>query len=164
MPIKSKVGDVFLVPLQEGHCVGQIVDEYLKMPYICIFEEIIKDMDISADWVSGKKPLFAHLSLDGLLYHGEWPIIGNYKNNLSEIARPAYKVGYEGSPHVEPFHSKILRPASVDEDHFLRFRNIKAPVILEDAIKSYHGDGQWKLNYADLYYEYAEKTAHLNNF
>lgn len=160
MGIKSRVGDVFLVPLGQGESVlGQIIDKYKGALYVFVFDKRAPDRDHKVNIDSIGQPIFAALTLDALLFHGRWPIIGNLKVDLERELKPKYKIGSHGNCYVENFKGDPLRPATAQEEHDLRFRTIYAPIRLDKATKAYFGCEDWDLAYDDLKYEYVERTS-----
>ncbi len=153
---RAHVGDVFLIPVDESRFgVGQIAGNWKGELYIVIYAEIMSGEYPNPESVNTAKPLFAALSLDAKIYHGDWPIIGNVKSNLKHIPQPVFKVGQDGKMFVESRDRSISRLASDSETERLRLRTVVAPVRLETAFKAYSGVGEWNPIYDALKADYA---------
>jgi hypothetical protein len=150
MPKSSKVGDVFLISIEQDFGIGQIVDVYKQSIYVCVFDERRSIGEYCPDDVSDLTPLLATSTLDALLFHGIWQTIGNEKRNLNHIAMPVFKVRYNDEVYVESFQGKLLRRATVDEETSLPDRRISAPIILDNALKASYGIGPWEARYDEF--------------
>lgn len=150
-----KKGDVFLIPLDDDRVgLGQIVDVLRSELYVVVYDKA---------WDAGNPPspqkvfiltpLFASLTLDAKLYHGDWKIIGNVTDNLSAIKLPLSKVRISGKMHIESHDGSWRRPATAAEAEHLRFRKTVAPVRLEKALQAQHGIVEDHPAYDDLRYE-----------
>ena len=104
---------------------------------------------------------FAALTLDAKIHHGDWPIIGNRKENIGTIPQPWFKVWVEGQTYVEARDRSVIRPATTEEATALRLRTVVAPVRLEKALKAFHGIGEWQPRFDELRAEYAAESANL---
>lgn len=105
--------------------------------------------------VIAEKPLFAALTLDAKIHHGDWRIIGNVTDNLNSIPQPVFKMNQETRVHLEFRDRAISRPASSSEAASLRLRTVVAPVRLENALKACNGVGQWNPQHGELRFDYA---------
>lgn len=97
--------------------------------------------------------LFASLTLDAKLYHGDWAIIGNVTNNLANIKLPLSKVRISGEMHIESHDGRWSRHATPEEAEQLRFRKTVAPVRLEKALKAHYGILEPHPAYDELRYD-----------
>ena len=162
MGITAQVGDVFLIPIDDGrNGVGQVVANWKGELYIAVYDLALSDPIVDARIVLGQTPLFVALSLDAKLWHGHWPIIGNVHESVSRIPQPVFKVFVEGVTYVESRDRSLLRPASRDEAEGLRFRNVVAPVRLQNALNAHFGLGEWLSQYDDLRFEYALESSKI---
>jgi hypothetical protein len=153
---KAHVGDVFLIPVDSTRFgVGQIAGDWKGELYVVIYDKILSGDKPEPECVSGAKPLFAALSMDAKIHHGDWPIIGNVTGNLEHIPQPVFKVDQGGKVFLESRDRSISRPASSSEAERLKLRTVVAPVRLENAFKAHNGVGEWHPRYDELRAEYA---------
>jgi hypothetical protein len=158
---KAKLGDVFLVPIDDKRVgVGQVVDVLDKELYLVVFEGCWPREDPpTADCVDGLEVAFASLSLDAKIWHGHWPIVGNRKANLGNIALPVFKVERGGEFYVESHDERRTRKATAEEAVQLRFRKTVAPVRLEKALKAVHDVVEWSSEYDEIRYERLKESS-----
>lgn len=160
MKQKARAGDVFLIPIDETRWgIGQIAGDWKGELYIVIFDAVWHDRNVDPATVNTSKPLFAALSLDAKIHHGDWPIIGNVAANLGAIPQPVFKVNQDGAVFLESRDRTVTRRASEAEADVLRLRTVIAPVRLEKALKAHNGIGDWNPRYDDLIYSYAWESA-----
>ena len=159
MPRPVKLGDVFLIPIdQECSGLGQIAGDWKGELYAVVFDKVVTD-NVAASAVNGAALQFAVLTLDAKLYHGDWRIIGNYQDNLSSLPQPWFKVNQGSDVYIEARDRSYTRKATSSEDATLRLRTVVAPVRLEMALKALHGIGDWHSRFDDLKADYAVETA-----
>lgn len=160
--IKSRPGDVFLVPLdQNDAALGQVLASWKGELYIAIYDLKVPLSETNASLVCGREPLIAALSLDAKLWHGDWPIIGNVTSNLAGILHPVFKVGHNGSTYLVTRDRSVLRKALPEEASQLRLRTVYAPVALQNAILAHFGLGERLPRYEEFAYEYARRSSSL---
>ena len=163
MNTKPKVGDVFLVPLDEvsaagGHVISIREGEEL---YLAVFDQRLKLNETDPIVAIGGSPVFLTLSFDAKFWHGNWPIIGNRADLTERYPQPNYKIKHAGVMSLESRDRKILRPALFNELEILRYRSVAAPVIIEDAIRAHFGIGEWDDNNDEFLAEYAIASSKL---
>lgn len=162
MGIKAKIGDVFLVPLKDKcWAVGQLVNAWNDELYIAIFDKKVEKKDINPRGVLTQDPVILALTLDAKLFHGNWPILGNVKENLAGFPQPAFKVRQSGIIYMESRDRTVSRPASPQEAGILRYRSISSPAVIEDAIQGLFGISEWNSNFNDLRADYAFESSRL---
>jgi hypothetical protein len=161
--IRVKVGDVFLIPIDETTWViGQLVRKLQSELYVAIFADRYSSTDVEPRSILDKKPLFLVLTLDALLYHGMWPIIGNVQENRNSIPEPAFKVGIWGSgPHIISRDEKISRLATPAELGVLRPRTVDSPKNIEIMVRNYFGMNEDQFDFDDYLAAYAEISGKL---
>jgi hypothetical protein len=158
--VTPKAGDVFMVALDEvTYGVGQIAGKWGPELYIMLFPTAYNTRDINVLEVVGQLPILAALSLDALFWNGQWTIIGVATDNLINLPQPAFKVNYETAVLIESRDRSISRRASLEEQELLKYRTVFAPIRLENALKAYHGLGEWHPNFDELSFEYALKSS-----
>ena len=152
MSPRLKIGDVFLVPLDEIRVgVGQIVAKYLSAYYLATFERVFERDATDVDEALRSPVVFLALSLDAKLALGHWPILANVQ--VSEhIPLPAFKEAF-GSPDridVVDFSGTLRRSATDAEASAVRNRTVIAPVVLEKAMRARLGLEPWLEHYDHL--------------
>ncbi|TWT34166.1 Imm26 family immunity protein [Blastopirellula retiformator] len=157
-------GDVFLVPIDITRVgLGQIVDVLPSELYVVIYANAwnVSSPPSPGD-VVGQVVLFASLTLDAKLYHGDWAIIGNVTENLVNIKLPLSKVRISGEMHIESHDGSWSRSATPKEADQLSFRKTVAPIRLEKALKAQYGILEPHPAYDDLRYELVVDLAKLD--
>ena len=153
---KLAVGDVFLVPLDgERYGVGQLAGDWKGELYVVVSH------DASPADIEGAELTFAALTLDAKFHHGDWPVVGNRRDNLPDIPQPWFAVGVGGETHIEARDRSVTRRATSAEAAGLRNRTVVAPVRVEKATKAFHGLGEWDARFDDLRADYALQSAKL---
>ena len=143
--MRLSIGDVFQLPLDLSRFgYGQIVARHGRSAYyFAIFEqpyEFGEEPDV-ADVVQGRIALLG-LSLDALLYHGAWEIVGHA--SVPQIEWPTYKEAVASNDFEAVDHTgSIRRPATPEEADSLRYRSVVAPIRLQNAFRALHGAAAW---------------------
>lgn len=160
MGIKVKVGDVFLIPLDETACAGGIIINDRKGElYVAVFQEKLDAGESDTKKIVNGTPLFLTLTLDAKLWHGFWPIIGNELKLTKKFPQPVYKVQYDGNLHIESRDMKFHRIASASEAEILNFRTVSSPAAIENATKGKFGILEWSPHHNSLLAGYAIKSS-----
>jgi hypothetical protein len=155
------VGDVFLVPVDgERYGIGQLAGDWKGELYVVIYDKLVSRNASPAD-VDGAGLRFAALTLDAKFYHGDWPVIGNRRDNLTNLPQPWFKVGVDGETHIEARDRSVTRRATLAEEAILRHRTVVAPVRIENALKALHGHTEWNPRFDELHADYALQSAKL---
>ena len=91
------------------------------------------------------------LSMDALLYHGHWQVVGRHAVQADRVPWPEYKEGAApGVFDVVDASGRTRRPATTDEIERLPFRKVVAPIIVQDAFEALHGAREWLPEYDHL--------------
>jgi Immunity protein 26 len=152
--MRLSIGDVFQLPLDSSRVgYGQIVGSYERSAYwFAIFErpyEFGERPDV-ADVVRGRIALLG-LSLDALLYHKRWEIVGNAP--VGQIEWPTYKESVAPDVFEAVDHTgSMRRPATPEEADRLPYRSVVAPMRLQNAFRALHGAAEWNEEYDKLRY------------
>lgn len=155
------VGDVFLVPLDEERCcIGQVAGDWKGELYVVVYDKVVPHEATPAD-IDGAWLQFAALTLDAKFYHGDWQIVGNRRDNLSQLPQPWFKVRISGVPHIEARDRSVSRPATPEEAALLRNRTVSSPAVIDGALKALHGLEEWNPHYEKLRADYAFESARL---
>jgi len=93
--------------------------------------------------VAGDIALLA-LSMDALLHHGHWEVVGHREVDPALLPWPAFKEAVSpGEFHVVDHTGERRRPATAQESNEFPFRSVAAPIILERALQAIHGLADW---------------------
>ncbi|HEY8934532.1 MAG TPA: Imm26 family immunity protein [Cyclobacteriaceae bacterium] len=154
--MKLKVGDVFTIPVSDEETgFGQIINIPNKSNFIIVvFEKVYT----GKGWPSLKEIindqiLFLGYTMDALLYHKDWKIIGNDSSNVDKIKLPYYKLGTPPDMHVVNYKGDRLRKASKEEFSKIEYETVVAPVRYELALQAYYKLREWDEDYDRLLYE-----------
>jgi hypothetical protein len=163
MSTTPKIGDVFLIPLDELSAAGgQVIaireNEEL---YIAVMDRRIDASESNPECAIAGNPVLLTLSFDAKLANGQWPIIGNLSEAVYRYPQPAFKINHAGIMSIESRDKSVRRPATKAELEVLRNRSIASPMIIEDAIKAYFGLGEWSESYDKRLAQYAAMSSEL---
>ena len=151
---RLRVGDVFTIPLDDKRVgYGQIVHDYGQGHYyFAIFEEAFeRDDEPDLRTVLEGRLALLPLSLDALLYHHHWHVVGHQDVHPERLPWPAYKEGVSpGVYEVVDYTGKRRREAGAGEADELPFRAVVAPVRVEKALRAIHGLEDWNDAYEEL--------------
>jgi hypothetical protein len=160
MSQKASVGDVFLIQIDRSRFgLGQIIGDWKGELYVVIYDAVHTTETVDPKSVFFEKPLFAALTLDAKIHHGDWRIIGNVPENLDRLPQPVFKVNRNGQIFLESRDRSVSRPASDSEEKALRLRTVVAPVRLENALKAHNGVGVWNPRFDELRADYAVESS-----
>jgi hypothetical protein len=152
--LRLNVGDVFRLTIDTARVgYGQIVGRYGRSAYyFAIFEQPheSKHEPELANIVRGQIALLA-LSLDALLYHREWEVVGN--TTVPPIEWPTYKEAVAPDVCEAVDHTGTeRRPVEGLDVEGLPFRSVVAPIRVQNAFRALHGVGDWDEAYDELHY------------
>ncbi len=155
--LKLRVGDVFSIPVDDDRVgYGQIVASCGGSGgqfYFAVFEGAYpRDEAPDLDAVLGEPLVLLALSMDALLLHGHWRVIGHAEVDEDRIPWPAYKEGVSspGSFDVVDASGQRRRSASEEEAARLPFRTVVAPIRVEKAFRALNGAEPWDEAYDAL--------------
>lgn len=144
-----EVGDLFTVPLGNDWLgFGQIVDSWGESGghfYFAIFEgKYSREATPNLDAVLARPVAILALSMDPLLQHGHWQVVGN-RPVSDDLPWPAYKEGVTppGTFEVVDHSGHLRRRATARDIEQLNFRSVVAPIRLEKAFQALNGLGDW---------------------
>jgi len=150
--IEASVGDVFAIPIDESRWgAGQVVAEYGKSQiYLAAYDYLVESPTrLDPNDVVSRPLLLLALSFDGLIYAGEWPLVGRV-DVPTDMPLPAYKLGSPDQLMVVDYSGKRERTATVVEADALPFRTTVAAVRLEKALQAIYGVGEWNPEWDEL--------------
>lgn len=149
-----RVGDIFSIPLDERQTgYGQIVWRSGHGDYgFAVFEGIYpQEADPALDAIVSQKLVLIGISMDALLYHGYWKVVGHRDVDEAGFPFPAYRAGTpSGAVEVVDFTATHRRPASKREALELPPRKVVAPIRFEKALRALHGLEPWDSVYDEL--------------
>lgn len=153
--MKLKEGDVFTMPISELEIgFGQIVKIPNKETFIIVvYKQVYKAGEMPPlEKVCAGDLLFFGYTMDALLYHKRWEIIGNNLTNIDKIKLPYYKLGTPPNLCITDFKGKKIRKSTAVDFNKLEYLTVVAPIRFELALKAYNNIGEWKNYYDELYY------------
>ncbi|WP_298015775.1 hypothetical protein [uncultured Parasphingopyxis sp.] len=165
MAVKPSAGDVFFIPLNDHLGVGgQVIsireEEEL---YIAVMGELIEKNINDIGIIIDQEPILLTLTFDAKIYNEDWPILGNYIENLKFYPDLAFKIKHTGIMSVQSRDKTFIRPAKADELDELEYRSIASPQIIEDIIRSYLYNSDWNEDYEKRLAKYAYRSSRLIN-
>jgi hypothetical protein len=120
--LKLAVGDVFRMPVDEQHVgYGRIVHRWGDSGghyYFAIFAGVDPaDSEPDLDDIVKRPVTLLALSLDALLWHGVWQVVGRRDVVPAAISWPAYKEGVspQGSYEIVDYTGELRRQATEGE-------------------------------------------------
>jgi hypothetical protein len=136
--VRLKRGDIYRFDLDETrYGLGQVVE-----PGAVFYTTVLRTPvlhDFSIDEIDTGDILLCGWTMDALLFHGRWHVVGNLPVPDDDIPKPCSKVGNEGKPWISDFRAKLLRPATPFEWESLDYHRSHAPIRYQNAFKAHHG-------------------------
>jgi hypothetical protein len=149
-------GDIFAIPAADGRSgYGQVIVGGITV-YVAIFcnlHEITPDLD---DLLKSGI-LLVGWTLDALIHHGEWKIVGSRSPISERVPFPNYKVRVKGVPHIHDFNGENYRPATSSDWGLLDHKTTIAPIRYQNALLAHHHVAVWRRDYEKLTVEYARR-------
>lgn len=154
--VKVSEGDIFEMLLPDGgRGFGQIIVTG-KLLYIVIFRELY-DRVPDLDELIKTQILLVGWTVDALLFHGRWNVIGNRPVMAESVPFPSYKILVEGRMHVQDFEGRRLQPATPVEIELLENKTTVAPIRYQNAFLAWHGKGKWEPDYDRLTLQHVQR-------
>lgn len=139
---KLKQGDIFDIPSPDGRKgFGQIVVAG-KTLYVVVFLGLRMEAPTPTEIV-GEDILLTGWTVDALIHHGRWSVVGNHQPRMERIPFPNYKVVMNGVECVRDFFDTTLRPATAKEAALLDHQTTVAPIRYQKAFLAHYGFGEW---------------------
>jgi hypothetical protein len=164
---RLQIGDVFTLPVDDERVgFGQIVARWEEADgyyYFAIFERLYRRSEQPPlDVILKDRIAFLALSLDALLFVGDWTVVGRVPV-ATDIPLPAYKeaVGTPDRVCVVDYSGRRCRRSTAEEAERLSYRTVVAPVRLEKALQAKHGLQPWQAAYSELEPQEEMTTAKL---
>ncbi len=143
------------MPFGEGrHGHGQILDAYGTSGghfYLGVFGRAHDGDDPPIETLLDDQFALFALSMDALLFHGHWPVIGRGANQGGRLRWPEYKVATApGRYAVEDASGRTTRPATSRDLAVLPYRKVVSPIVVQHAFEALHGAREWHADYNHL--------------
>jgi hypothetical protein len=152
-----KAGDVFELEVPDGRLgYGVIVLPNSGAPYVIILRSLHRAQPTTAQLATDEIALVGW-TMDALIYHGRWRVVGHDFPTRMDIPAPNFKVGMEGRMYVTDVTGDVLDEAAPDEADVLDYQFSRAPVAYQQAFEAMHGFGEWKDDYEKLTPSYARQ-------
>ena len=134
--------------------LGQILARYGQNGghfYFGVFQTEYGPDDPGLEAVTSDRFALFALSMDALLYHEYWPIIGSTPVPNDAIRWPESKIATApGHYVVEDAFGEVLRTATAKDVALLPYRTVVAPIRLQHAFEALHGARNWEPEYDAL--------------
>jgi hypothetical protein len=154
--VRIRAGDIFEIPAPDGRRgYGQVIVGGTVF-YVVIFRELYHDPPDLDQLLKGEL-LLVGWTLDALIYHGKWKIVGNRSPISARVPFPSYIVRVKGVPHVRDFSGDTYRLATTEDWELLENKTTVAPIRYQNALLSHHGFGEWRSDYEALTIEHARR-------
>lgn len=155
-PVAVREGDVFEISAPDGKLgFGQVIVSG-KILYVVFFEDLYSEVPDLDDLIKSKL-LLVGWTVDALIFHGRWKIVGNRPPDSERVPFPSYKVLMRGKVHVHDFRGKELRLADPAELELLENKTTVAPIRYQKAFLAHHGFEKWEADYERLTVAYAQR-------
>jgi hypothetical protein len=136
--VRLKRGDIYRFDLDEArYGLGQVVE-----PGGVFYTTVLRSPvphDFVIDQIDTTDILLCGWTMDALLFHGRWHIVGNSPVPDREIPKPCSKMRNGGKPWISDFRATLLRSATPQEWEQLDQHSSHAPIIYQNAFKAHHG-------------------------
>lgn len=158
-----KEGVVFEIPATDGcRGYGQVIVGG-KVFYIAVFCDLYRDRPVLEKLLKDCNVLLVGWTVDALIYHGQWKVIGHSAPICARIPFPSYKVRINGQPCIHDFDGSHRRPASTAEWELLEHKTTVAPIRYQNALLAFHGIGEWKSEYEIITFEHVNRRVLKGN-
>lgn len=157
MKVQRKLGDIFLIPATEDmFLVGQIMGVHFGAElYVGVWDTLVPQSYRDIEIIVKGLPWIGALTLDALIWHGRWPIIGNRTDNIETVPQPYFKLREKGTYVIVGAELEAIRGATADEVLKLRNKTVVAPIHIQKAVEARCGQAEWTSDYDELLIEYA---------
>lgn len=152
--VRLRVGDLVEIPIDDQRsCYGQVFD--ISQPgkfYFGVFDAAFSTGEPpESDAIARCDLLLVAETLDALLFHGRWHVVGN-TGVQADVPYPWFRVafGSEAKPYVANYSRTVIRPAQPHELALVDHRATFAPIILDQAVKARFGIGDWRPEFDQL--------------
>jgi len=159
--VRLKAGDIFELTVPDGRLgYGVVVmPGVLKgggTPYIIILQSLHSSQPSLAD-LAGDEIALVGWTMDALVYHGRWRVVGHDYPARIDVPFPNWKVGRGGVTYVIDVMGEIIDEATAEEQELLDLQWSRAPIGFQNAFEAMHGFRNWDEHYDKLTAAYARK-------
>lgn len=153
---RVNAGDIFEMPLPDGRRgYGQVIIGG-DVLYVAVFRDIYDALP-DLDELIKNDVLLVGWTLDALIYHDRWKIVGNRQPIAARVPFPSYKVRVSGEAYVHDFEGGNYRSATAEDWELLDYKKTVAPIRYQRALFAHHGVGDWTKDYEELTVEHARR-------
>jgi hypothetical protein len=153
---RVRSGDIFEIPLSDCRLgYGQIIIDG-NVLYVAVFRNIYPALP-DLDELINSDILLVGWTVDALIQHGDWKIVGNRQPIVDRVPLPSYKVSLNGARYLHDFSGNDRRPATDDEWELLDYKTTVAPIRYQKALLAHHGLVEWLQEYEHLTAEHARR-------
>ena len=151
---RPEIGDVVLIPVDKSRSgIAQVVGKYKSTAlFLSVFDRLVGpgtgQVEVNAD----DSVLLLALTFDAKIWNGDWTFVGNSPVLPGHDPLPAYIVGISppGAFVLEDYAGFRRRPATQEECLRFRPRTLVSPIVVEKALKAYHGVDEWEKRFDQL--------------
>jgi len=154
--IPVKAGGVFEIPTPDGRFGYGVIIKGGGVPYVIILKRL-HDVRATIAELAHDDIAFVGWTMDALIYHGRWTIIGGGYPDRPDVPFPNFRVKVGGVTCTTDFTGKVLGPIRSDEVALLDQKWSRAAIAYQDALFALHGLAEWDPTYDKLTAAYARK-------
>jgi hypothetical protein len=150
-----------MIPVQDSkYAIGQVLNiRHGGELYIAVWRDLVGEGEFKRESLLHSSPWLGALTLDALIWHGRWPKIDNYTDNMGEIPRPYFKLNDSGVYNIVDIDLEPIREVKSGEMDQLINKTTVAPIVVQDAVQAWFGIGDWNRNDDKLLFEYVIKSS-----
>lgn len=150
MKISSTIdeGTVLAIPIRTGEwALSQVLYPGVKF-YLGIGLKAFGE-PLSADLIEALQLELFSWTNDAEVYKGNWINLGVH-DIIYHGSYPEYRITIEGQDFVEDFFGNTLRRFNPAKDVGLRFRKVRSPLLVQDAVRAAVGTGEWLNTFEEM--------------
>ena len=156
--VRLKRGDIYRFDVDDRrYGLGQVIEPGGVFYTTVLREPVSHAVDLRD--VDTADILLCGWTMDALLFHGRWKVIGNLPVPEDQIPRPCSKVQVGPERWISDFRANLLRPATEYEWDQLEFHSSHAPIRFQNAFLAYHGLAERLPHYESVSIEHVRGQA-----
>lgn len=141
-------GSVLAIPLDNNQwALGSVISPGVNFFIGFCLDRFVDP--IKADDIRGKNLKIFSWTNDAEVYRGNWKNLG-VSEIIKNVTLPEYKIFVNGCEMVESFDQTYIRQFNPNIDENLKFRKIRSPLLVQDAVQAACGLGDWKVGFQDM--------------
>jgi hypothetical protein len=133
---------------------GQILASYGTSGghfFVGVFRSAYSHENVSVGRITGEEFALVALTLDALLFHGHWAVVGQAEVDERILRSRDYKIATApGVYEVEDAFGTVTRAANGRDVALLPFRTVVAPIRVQHAFEALNGQRDWLREYDAL--------------